>query len=250
MLKIKYFLLIFFSGMLFFSVSGKTIAAWDLTSPGVLKGKNALKVRGKSILDKQGLQSVSADPKQPGGAVLRGNFASLSPENAFAVNAKFSLDGNFKRNANWSIICDNKYVAIPRGEKQQRYNKGFMFFLAARGNNIYRLGAAFGYGDRSIQCFGRDITLLPGKTYAAGFLFNAVGKVFFYLDGKSAGTANVPAGKIAPSEMSFVLADRAGANYQPLGGSLQYLEIKTEPYTPIVFSAPPDRCHGIRDRCR
>ena len=239
MLKIKYFLLIFLSGMFFFSVYGKTIAAWDLTSPGVLKGKYAIKVRGKSTLDKQGLQSVSADPKQQGGAILRGNFAMLSPENAFAVNAKFCLAADFKRNANWSVICDNKYIAMPRGEKQQRYNKGFMFFLVAKGNNIYRPGAAFGYGDRSVQCFGRDITLLPGKTYTAGFLFNAVGKVFFFLDGKPAGTANVPAGKIAPSEMSFVLGDRAGANYQPLGGTLQYLEIKTAPYTPIVFSAPP-----------
>ena len=217
--------------------SDKIIGNWDFQKKDVLQGKYPLKLRGKSSLGETGLAVPVGEKNAPGGAVLAGKHPELTPENAFSVTADIILDKEEKRSGSWMMLYDTKYVAMPRTAKQAHLHKGFMFFLVPRGNDVYRLGGAFGFGETSAQVFSRNITLTPQKKYRLSMLFNATGKVFFKVDGKVVGTQNVSAGNIAVPEVLTVFGDRVGANYFPLGGTLAKLELRTADYTPQDFSA-------------
>ena len=198
------------------------------------KGWNGLKLRGSSKLDKNGLSVLDADIKKPSGALLLG-LPEYTPKNAFEITADVTLDSNFKRTSNWAMIFDSKYVAKPAAGSP--YHKGFMFFLMPRGNNVYRFGAAFGYGKESVQVSGKDMTLLPGKPYQLSMLFTATGNVSFFLNGKLVSKAVVPAGSVAVPDGNIVIGDRLGANYYPFGGTIRKLELKTADFKPQDFAA-------------
>ena len=215
---------------------GSVIGSWNFTDQSVLKGKYSLKLRGKASLSESGLSVLNEDIKQPCGAILSGYFPELTPPDAFEVSAKIVLDAKFLRTGNRAMIFDSKYVMMP-GASQGRYHKGFSFFLSPVGDNVYRMGAAFGFGSTSAQVASRKVTLVPGTEYTLLLRFSATGKVYFAVNGKNAGTANVPAGSIAPSEVNFTFGDRAGANYHPLGGTLKSLEIRKAKFTPQDFLA-------------
>ena len=231
-LKNIFICVVLLCGILFSAASDDVIAAWNFQNNSVLKGKYAVKLRGKTTLDKSGLSVFFTSPSQPGGAILLKNAKELSPADAFEIRAEFSLDGNAGKAPGRLMIFDSKYVPVGNS----KYHKGFMFFLVSVGKNIFRPGAAFGFGGSSIQAFGRNIQLTPGRKYQIAMIFNATGKVSFYIDKKLNHQVSVPAGKIAPSAVTPVFGDRAGANHQPLQGRLLNVEIKRSRYIPIDFS--------------
>ena len=205
-------------------------SSWDFTSKKVLQNSPATVLRG-STLTPQGLRNVNTDPRKPGGAVLK-KFFNTTPPDAFEITATMSLDKDFKRTNAPSMIFDSKYVARP-GKKQQEFHKGFMFFLMPRGKNTYRPAAALGYGRESVQVSGRDTVLLPGVPHTLAMLFTATGKVIFKVNGKINHTVTVPPGNLAASTLRAAFADRIGANYQALGGTLNRIRIKKAPYEPL-----------------
>ena len=216
---------------------GCVIGRWDFTSKSVKEGKYALKLRGKAGLTGNGLLAVNNDIKQPDGAVLSGYFPELTPSDAFEFTAKVVLADGYQRTGNRAMIFDSKYVLMPGKGNQERYHKGFAFFLTQLSKDVYRPGAAFGYGKNSVQVSGGKVTVVPGKEYTLSFRFSATGKVEFMVNGKSAGVCNVPAGSIAPSDINFTFGDRAGASYWPLGGTLKSVEIRSAEFLPQDFSA-------------
>ena len=219
--------------------AGTVIGKWDFTNAAILKGKYALKLRGDSKLTKTGLQILNSNIKQPSGAVLAGHFPELTPANAFDLTARIVLDGQYQRSRNWAMICDAKYVTMPRSEAQKRYHKGFAFFLMPGDKDVYRLGAAFGFGDKSVQISSKPVTLKPGTEYELALRFSATGKAAFLVNGKVVSTANIPAGSIAAPEVNMTFGDRAGANYFPLGGTLKSVELRSAKFTPQDFAAAP-----------
>ena len=214
--------------------------SWDFTSQDVLK-KTPFPVLRGSTLTPRGVKNINTDPRRPGGAVLKKVF-NTTPPDAFEIKAEVILEKNFKRTTLPAMIFDSKYVARP-GLKQQQFHKGFMFYLIPRGENIYRPGAALGFGKESVQIQGRNVTLTPGIPHSLSMLFTATGKVTFKVNGKINHTVNVPPGNLASSPLRSTFADRIGANYQPLGGTLCRLEIKKAPYEPLTVSAAAgERC--------
>ena len=217
--------------------AGSVLGSWDFTRSDVLNGKHPVKLRGKASLNSKGLEVNTTDPKQNDGAVLTGYFPELTPENAFEFTAKLVLDKKAVRTKHPAMICDSKYVFMPRTEAQNRFHKGFAFYLLWQANDTYRLGAAFGYGDKSIQISSGKVVLASGVEHTLSFHFSATGKVKFIADGKVVSTVNVPAGNIAASDVGMTFANRAGANYQPLGGVLKSVEMRSAAFTPTDFSA-------------
>ena len=209
-----------FSGILLSAGTGEIIAAWNFQDNSALKGKFPVKLRGKTVLDKSGLHVPVVSFRQSGGAILLKNSPALSPADAFEITAQLVLDADAGKVPGRRMIYDAKYVPAPNSAAQKKYHRGFMFFLVSNGKNIFRPGAAFGFGDSSIQSYGKNIELIPGRKHLLSMLFNATGKVSFYVDGKLNHTGNIPAGKVAFSGITPVLGDRAGANYQPLQGRL------------------------------
>ena len=216
---------------------GTVLGSWNFTDNTAFKGKYPLKLRGKAKLSAKGLTVVNSDIKQPAGAVLNGFFPELTPADAFELTAKIVLDKTFPRGKNRAMIFDAKYVAMPTAASQARYHKGFAFFLTPQGNNVYRLGGAFGFGESSAQASSAKVTLLPDTEYTLALQFSATGKVIFSVNNKTVGSANVPAGSLAPSEVNFTFGNRVGANYQALGGTIKSIEIRTAKFTPQDFSA-------------
>ena len=239
MLKNLFVCIFMFSGMYLSAGTGDIIAAWNFRNPSVLKSRFALKLRGKTVLDKQGMHIPAGKVREIGGAIVLKNTALLSPADAFKITAQLILDGSAGEKSGRLMIYDSKYVPMPGSAAQKKYHRGFMFFLVSNGKNIFRPAAAFGLGESSVQSFGRNILLSPGKKYQISMEFNATGKVSFYVDGKLNHQGSIPAGKVAPSGVTPVLGDRAGANYQPLQGRLLELEIRKSKYTPVDFSAMP-----------
>ena len=217
--------------------AGTVIGKWDFTNASVLKGKYGLKLRGDAKLASGGLTVLNQDVKKPSGAVLNGNFPELSPANAFDLTAKVVLAAGFPRSRNWAMICDAKYVTMPRNENQKRFHKGFAFFLMPQGKDVYRLGAAFGFGGQSAQVASKNVTLKPGVEYTLSLRFNAAGKVAFVVNNKVVNTASVPVGNIVPTEVNITFGDRTGANYYPLGGTLKSVELRSAKFTPQDFTA-------------
>ena len=240
MLKNLFVCFTLFAGMLLSAGTGEIIAAWNFQDGSALKGKFPVKLRGKTVLDKSGLHVPAASFRQSGGAILLKNSPALSPADAFEISAHLILDENAGKVPGRRMIYDAKYVPVPNSTAPKKYHRGFMFFLVSNGKNIFRPGAAFGFGSSSIQSFGKNIALIPGRKYQFSMIFNATGKVSFYVDGKLNHTGNIPAGKVAFSGITPVLGDRAGANYQPLQGKLLKLEIRKSKYTPVDFSAIPE----------
>ena len=218
---------------------GSVIAKWDFSNAAVLKGKYALKLRGDAKLTKSGLAVLNSNIKQPSGAILAGDFPELTAAPAFELSAVLALDKSFKRERNWAMICDAKYVTMPRSETQKRYHKGFAFFLMPQGKDIFRLGAAFGYGDKSVQVVSKNVTLTPGVEYTLGLRFSAAGKVEFLVNGKVLTASNIQPGAIVAPEINMAFGDRTGANYFPLGGYLKSVELRSAKFTPQDFAAAP-----------
>ncbi len=216
---------------------GTLIAKWDFSTPAVLKGKYALKLRGDAKLTKEGISVLNSNVKNPSGAILAGRFPELTAAKAFELSAVVALDKSYNRSRSWAMICDAKYVTMPRSEAQKRYHKGFAFFLMPQGNNVYRLGAAFGYGDKSVQPVSRNVTLTPGVEYTLTLRFSAAGKVAFLVNGKLLSSADVQPGSIAAPEVNITFGDRVGATYFPLGGILKSVELRSAKFTPQDFSA-------------
>ena len=218
---------------------GAVIAKWDFSNAAVLKGKYALKLRGDAKLTKDGLSVLNSDVKKPSGAILVGRFPELTAAKAFELSAVVTLDKSYNRTRSWAMICDAKYVTMPRTEAQKRYHKGFAFFLMPQGNNVYRLGAAFGYGDKSVQVVSKNVTLVPESKYTLALRFSAAGKVAFLVNGKVLSSSNIQPGSIAAPEVNFTFGDRAGATYFPLGGAIRTVELRSEKFTPQDFAATP-----------
>ena len=237
MISLKKYLLLLSAAATLFPLysAAEMIAGWNFNGSDPLKGEYPLHLRGKTTCSGQGLVIPHGEKNAPGGAAVSGKFPALTPANAFEITADVILDGA-GRPGQQLMIYDSKYVAMPRSPKQQHLHKGFMFFLAPRGNNIYRLGGAFGYGRESAQAFSKDITLKPQEKHTLSMEFTAVGKLIFRVNGKPVGTAAVPAGNIAVPEVITVLGDRVGANYFPLGGTIWKLELHTAKYTPLDFA--------------
>ena len=221
--------------------AGTVIGRWDFTNSAVLKGKYGLKLRGDARLTEKGLAVLNSDTKKPSGAILNGRFPELTTAKAFDLTAKIVLDGTFQRNRNWAMIFDAKYVTIPSSEAQKRYNKGFAFILMPQGNNVYRLGAAFGYGDKSVLPVSRNVTLTPGVEYTLTLRFSAAGKVAFLVNGKVLSSANIQPGSIVAPEVNITFGDRVGATYYPLGGVLKSVELRSAEFTPQEFVAAPGK---------
>ena len=215
--------------------SNKIIGAWDFQNNSAYNGKYSVKTRGTTTLDNNGLHVKSQAPSQIGGAILQKNHPELTPKNAFEISAIVIFDLDANKKASRAMVYDSKYVATPN-KKQQQYHKGFMFFINFDGKKSFRPGAAFGFGNNSIQILGKNINFIPNKKYQLKMSFNALGKVSFFIDGKLNATVQVPAGNIAKSSITPVFGDRAGANYQPLMGKLLKLELKNIPYKPVAFS--------------
>ena len=104
-------------------------------------------------------------------------------------------------------------------------------------SDVYRWGAAFGFGEQSAQVVSRNVTLKPGVEYTLALRFNAAGKVAFVVNSKVLSVANVPVGNIVPAEVNITFGDRVGANYYPLGGILKSVEIRSAEFTPQDFAA-------------
>ena len=199
--------------------------------------RNQFSLRGKTSFTKEGLHIPLGNAKSPGGAVLR-QKALPELNNAFSIEAEFILDSSAERKA-WNMILDQKYVPMPRTEVQKKYHKGVMFFLMPRKKDVYRAGAAFGFGDSSIQIAGKDVTLKPGVPHRIRLFFSGTGKVEIYINGKKSSTHTVPAKSIVPADIPAIFGDRTGANYYPLGGTLKKLEIRKEKFIPAAFTVSP-----------
>ncbi len=215
---------------------GKILSHWDFVQNKNLL--NTLSLRGKTRFTAAGLHTPLALPAETGGAVLqKKDFPIL--ENAFSIEAKIMLDP-VENHSRWRMILDNKYVAAPGTEAQKKYHKGVMFFLMPRKKDTYRMGASFGFGDTSARITGRDIVLLPGKTYTLKLLFTGTSKAEFYLDGKKISSHTVPAKNVIASDLPAVFGNRSGANYYPLCGSLRSLTVRKEKFIPAAFSIAPE----------
>ncbi|MBO5923783.1 MAG: hypothetical protein J6Q81_04640, partial [Lentisphaeria bacterium] len=222
------------------AVASSVIAEWDFSKPGCLKGKYQLVLRGKTKLENNALILLNETLNQPGGALVKNANPALTPANAFKIEAVIELDKKFKRAQNWIMIYDSKYVVMPSSEAHKKlYNCGFMFYLQPRGQNRYRMAAAFGYGNSSAAAFSKDFSLQYGTEAALAMHFNAVGKVMFYCNGKLLSSTNVPAGTLAPAARNPVLGDRMGPNYASLGGKLKKLTISNIAYQQAAFTSNP-----------
>ena len=199
--------------------------------------RNQFSLRGKTSFTKEGLHIPLGSTKSPGGAVLR-QKALPELNNAFSIEAEFVLDQADGRKV-WNMILDQKYVPMPRAAAQKKYHKGIMFFLMPRKKDVYRAGAAFGFGDSSTQIAGRDVTLKPGVPHRIRLYFSGTGKVEFHINGKKSSTHTIPAKSIVPADISPIFGDRTGANYYPLGGTLKKLDIRKEKFIPAAFTVSP-----------
>ena len=75
MLKNLFVCIFMFSGMYLSAGTGDIIAAWNFRDPSVLKGRFALKLRGKTVLDKQGMHIPAGKVREIGGAIVLKNTA-------------------------------------------------------------------------------------------------------------------------------------------------------------------------------
>ena len=216
--------------------SNTIIGSWDFQNKSCLTGKYPIKTRGTTSLDKNGLYVKLDKPSQIGGATLLKKYPELTPKNAFEISATIIFDSNANTKANRAVIYDTKYVALPNNPKQQQYHKGFVFFLNFDGKKFFRPGAAFGFGSNSAQVLGKNVVFTPNKKYQLKMIFNALGKVSFFVDNKLNSNTQVPVGVIAKSNITPVFGNRVAANYQPLMGRLLKLELKNAPYKPVAFT--------------
>ena len=216
---------------------GTVLACWDFSKPETLTD---LRVRGNATKIADGALQVLTEGAldKTGGAQVKTLEPAHTPENAFDIEAVFSLSATYKRQGlNQASIFDSKYVARPGNDaKSMPRHTGFMYYLQPRGGDNYRFGAAFGFGKSSTEVTSKDFKLEKGKEYTARMHFSASGKVIFYLDGKEISAVNVPGGALAPATYPAVLGDRIGSNYYPFGGSIKKIEIKSAEYTPVSIS--------------
>lgn len=226
-----------------YGAPGDTVAEWDFGRPDVMTGKYALKLRGNAKIEDGRLAILTNDMAKPDGAAAVKIFPELTPPAAFTVEATFALDGKYERARSMNaMLWDSKYVILPGdGEKDRPRHTGFMLFLRPGGKDQYTPAAAFGYGDKSAQVYGKAVTIAPDVEHTLGMTFSATGKVTFMLDGAPAGSATVPAGSVAPAKAAVVLGDRIGSNYWPLGGRLRKIVLKEAEFAPVALAPDPDR---------
>ena len=231
------FLYLFFSLLpLWAEARSEKIGEWDFRR--MEKRQKSFSLRGKSRFSASGVHIPLAGAKVPGGTVLKSeSFPVL--ENAFSIEAEIVLEEKSNASA-WRMIIDKKYIPVPRTEAQAGFHRGFMFFLMPRGKNVFRPGAAFGFGKNSVQIAGRDMTLLPGTPYSLKLRFDAASKAEFFLNGKKISTHTVPAQSVAPSELPAVLGDRIGANHYPLGGYIRKIVVNKEKFSPAALVITPE----------
>ena len=209
---------------------------WEFCGKG--SPQKNFSLRGKSTLSNSGLHIPRAGAGTAGGALVRkGSFAL--PPNAFSIEAEILLEPDQESNV-WKMIFDNKYVSLPGNKAQEKYHKGVMFFLVPRKNNVYRPGAAFGFGKSSSRIFGKDIRLTPGVVYTVKLVFTGASKAEFFLNGKKISSHAVPALPVVPSDVPAVIGDRVGANYQALGGHIRKLTVRKEKFSPAAFMIAPE----------
>ena len=200
--------------------------------------QKSLSLRGKTTLSKAGLHIPLAGPGTAGGAVVRKGVLQWS-ENAFSIEAEVVLDAA-PDSPVWKMILDNKYVPVPGNKAQEKYHKGVMFFLMPRGNDMYRPGAAFGFGKSSSRITGKDIRLTPGVPYTLKLLFTGASKAEIFLNGKKISSHAVPALPVVPADVPAVIGDRVGSNYYPFRGHIRKLVIKKEKFAPAAFMIAPE----------
>ena len=236
---IKLFFPVFFLSLCVLSAGVKAPRSveWDF-SPAKRVVKD-FSLRGKSSFTSQGLHTPAENSSRPGGALLKKEaFPILTP--AFSLETEFLLDEVPRSVSSRAMLLGCKYVPLPNSAAQKKYHKGLMLFLNVRGKDLYRPGAAFGYGDESVQITGKDISLRPGVPYVLKLCYSGTSKVEFFLNGKKISTHTVPARSVMPPALPAIFGDRTGSLYQPLGGTLKRVRITEEKFSPCAFSIAPE----------
>ena len=217
-----------------------TIAEWDFTTPGALSGAIPLDLRGASKLE-GGLVVLEEDPSKPSGAITKRIIPSLTPANAFSIEATIVLDADFRRPRGFrAMLFDNKYITLP-APSQAKFHGGVQFWLQPADPFCYAPAAAFGFGASSKQVQGVTRAMKPGVPHTVKLHFTAAGRVFFTVDGEDCGGGEVPAGPLAPAANGTALGNRCGSQYHALGGKLLKVVLRNEPYQPISLVPQPGR---------
>ena len=208
----------------------KLIAQWDFSKPDALTaGTFPLKLRkGAEIKDGLLISQTTEIMKTPGGAVTLKIHPELDMKNAFSAEAVFEVD----KTSDCKMIFDNKY------NYRTGYMGGFMLSLDRQKDGRFRPYAAFGFGKASSQVFGNTVVLKPGKRHTLRMLFNGIGKVQFFINGKLTGTGKVKPGSIAQSRYAACIGDRAASNFRPFGRGIAKFSLYEE--RPVSTQNNPD----------
>ncbi len=197
---------------------------WDFTKSDALKGKYALTTFGKQALSKNGLAAPVTKGDDRSGAATILKYPEFTPKGNFYASVEFIIDGKAKHAQAYLVLLDNKYVPT---DKNPKNHCGFMLYLQKKKPGIFVPMAAFGYGKSSAVVTGREIKITPDKRHTLVMNYYAKNRVDFIFDGKSAGSAKVPAAVLVPGTRPLHIGNRAGKVYWPLGGTVVNVKINT-----------------------
>ena len=150
---------------------------WDFTKPGVLKGKYALAVRGKSAVTKAGLVVPVGKSSERAGAATVKNYHDIIPQGSFSAAVDFIIDGTAKHIQSYLVLLDNKYNI--------KSNYGFMLYLRKKKADVFVTQVVLGYCDKSVNVYGSDLKIASGKKHTLVMNYDVNGKVDFVFDGKN-----------------------------------------------------------------
>ena len=195
--------------------AGAETVEYDFTKPDVLTKNAPLKMRGKAVLDSNGLKTIGGVVTPDAAYGIKQVSSHLD---SFTVTADFTLEPMKKEVIRY--IFDSKYISLPGTDpKRAQYHKGMMLGVRKFGK-YFRPYLAIGFGSKSVEFYGGDMTLAYGKKYTLEMDFTGKGQVTFFLNGKRVSRHAVPAGAMAASSQWKCFANRAGSSYYPLNGTL------------------------------
>ena len=210
------------------------IAEWDFSKEDVLSsGKMPFLLRhtkgetdgGAKIENGFLICTREAKQDKPNGIGSVKPCPDFSPKGAFKFTADFKFEENLHRQGVVGTLFDNKYVTMPTKDNQKKYHKGFQISFRVYPNDKYVPRAAFGFGDKSKEISGKTVTLKKGEMHHLEVYFDAKGKVTFTIDGKEAGSGEVPEGPIAASTLATVIGDRYGSSFSTFGGAISKIAL-------------------------
>lgn len=218
------------------------IARWDFRDgkPDSADGKIAGVLRGPSTIVAAGnghaLKIASARGGGAAGLDTARVYPELTPEGGFKVMISFCL--NSPEGAGSAILLDNKYVNMPKAG-QEKYHRGYQINLYYNGAS-YCIECFWGFGDKTANTASTRMPLAPNVWHTAAIEFTGKGMVCYTIDGKDAGSSEVPAGPLARTDQRLVIGDRVGSGYQPFPGLIGGVLITAENDTP----AKPENQEG------